>query len=148
MVWFNMCNMKNLFCVLLVGILCVMPAMAVPSYKSQVADCDSKAEKDLNNPKNYSNVRMVQITDTQTECYKSIALDIIQKYYAQNAKNMISEFKDFCDTAQRLSYTTEYPDSCAPQCGTFVGLQSAVLYQKMVLNYITSLIEVAEAVPY
>lgn len=125
-----------------------MPAMAVSSYKSQVADCDNMAEKDLNKPENYSNVRMVQITDTQTECYKSIALDVIQKYYAQNAKKMISEFKDFCEIAQRLSYTTEYPDSCAPQCGTVVGLQSAALYQKMVLNYITSLIEVAESVLY
>lgn len=140
--------MKNLFCVLLLGILCVKPAMAVSSYKSQVADCDSIAEKDLSKPENYSNVRMVQITDTQTECYKSVALGIIQKYYAQNAQNMIHEFNDFCDMAQRLSYTTEYPDSCAPQCGTIVGLQSAALYQKMVLNYITSLIEVVESVSY
>ena len=134
----------------LLALFLILPfaTMADSSYTSQIAKCDNTAKQDLSQPENYSNVRMLQITDTQTECYKSVAMGIIEKYYAQNAKSMVAEFNDFCDAAQKLSRTTMYPDSCAPQCGTIAGLQAAALYQEMVLNYLNSLIEIGEPASY
>lgn len=140
--------MKQLITIFLLILPISTYAETALNYETDIEKCDNAAKQDLNNPKNYSNVRMVQITDTQTECYKSVALGIIQKNYAKNAKSMILEFNNFCDIAQRLSYTTMYPDSCTPQCGTIAGAKSAELYQKMVLGYINSLIEAAESTSY
>lgn len=141
-------SMKQLITIFLLILPISTYAETALGYKTDIKKCDNAAEQDLNNPENYSNVRMVQITDTQTECYKSVALDIIQKNYAKNAKSMVLEFNNFCDMAQRLSYTTMYPDSCVPQCGTIAGAQAAKLYQKIVLGYINSLIGAAESTSY
>ncbi len=140
--------MKQLIVIFLLVLPISTYAKTALNYETDIEKCDSAAEHDLNNPRNRSNVQMVQITDTQTECYKSVALGIINKHYAQNAKNMVVEFNNFCDMAQRLSHTTMYPDSCAPQCGTIAGAQAAALYQKMVLGYINSLIEAAKSTSY
>ena len=141
-------QMKQLMAIFLLFLPISTYAETALSYKTDIEKCDNAAKQDLNNPENYSNVRMVQITDTQTECYKSVALGIIQKSYAKNAKSMVLEFNNFCDVAQRLSYTTMYPDSCTPQCGTIAGAQAAELYQKMLLGYINSLIEASESTSY
>lgn len=138
--------MKNLFCVLLVGILCAMPAMAVPSYKSQVADCDSRAEKDLNNPKNYSNVRMVQITDTQTECYKQIVFKIIDTEYSQNSDNMKQNFTDYINLAGEMVGFIRRPDSCYPHCGTSVGIDAATARRDSALHYLRAVLKRDEAI--
>ena len=144
MVWFNMCNMKNLFCVLLSGVLCVMPAMAASSYKSQVADCDSRAEKDLSKPENYSNVRMVQITDTQTECYKQIVFKIIDTEYSQNSDNMKQHFTDYINLAGEMVGFIRRPDSCYPHCGTSVGIDAATARRDAALFYINTILKHAE----
>lgn len=140
--------MKQLIAIFLLILPISTYAGTALNYKSDIEKCDNVAEQDLNNPENYSNVQIVKITDTRTECYKSVALAIIQKYYAKNAKSMILEFNNFCDMAQRLSHTTMHPDSCTPQCGTIAGLRAAELYQKTVLSYINSIIESVEPASY
>lgn len=140
--------MKQLITIFLLALPISTYAETTLNYKSDIEECDIVAKQDLNNPANYSNVRMLQITDTQTECYKSVALDIIKKRYTKNAKNMILEFNNFCDMTQRLSHATVYPDSCTPQCGTIAGLQAAELYQKVILNYVNSLIDAVEPASY
>ena len=117
-----------------------VPAFATIEYQAILNKCDETAQEDKKNAQ--STVQMVQVINEHKNCYKKVATKIIDAEYAQNKQQMESEFDKFVHLSSELTYSMQYPDNCAPNCGTIVGLNAASSELEIIKAYVQQLLYV------
>ena len=115
-------------------------AYAATKYQAELDKCDQIAPKDEENA--LSTVQMVQIVDEQKDCYKNVVHKIIDAEYAQNKQQMTSKFDKFTNISSELTYSMQYPDSCAPNCGSISGLNAASSELEIIKTYVKQLLHI------
>lgn len=132
-----MLTMKKRLFYLIVILITTNVCMA-NEYHGMLERCDEIAESHQKTA--VSAMQMVQIVDNQKNCYKSVAYKIIDTEYTQNKQQMKTELDSFIKNSSNVAYSMQYPDVCAPNCGTTVGLNAANASLAIIKTYIQQLL--------
>lgn len=109
-------------------------------YYAMIQKCDETATKEHETA--MSNVQITRVIDNQKNCYLSVVDKIIDKEYTQNKQQMKSEFDGFAKNSYDLAYSMQYADTCAPYCGTNIGINAANTNLEIIKNYVRQLLSV------
>ncbi len=133
--------MKNLFFVFCVFVMLSRAVWCAGSdYISMMQNCDTEYESASKSA--YSTIEIVQTINTHTECYKSIVSKIVTANYSQNHEDMWNTFVQYIESAADSTAYIQRPDSCYPQCGSIVGINSATSKFDAVKQYLEQLIQI------
>lgn len=89
----------------------------IKKYRAQIQKCDETASYNLKYG-DLTTTGMDLSVDKQIKCYKSVAHEIIDKYYSKQAKDMKKDLDDYIKLSYKTTFDMYWPDSCHPTCGT------------------------------
>lgn len=112
-------------------------------YKSYIERCDEQFEKESKS--DFSTVEIVRTINNHTECYRKIAYKIINENYTKQSEDMKSNFNDYIKASGTMTGYINRPDSCYPQCGTIVGIDSANSALNAAKKYLENLLQDPES---
>jgi hypothetical protein len=114
----------------------------IDGYNAKIMNCDTEADKKSDNPEYYNtNGGMRRVVYEQIDCYKNIAINIIEENYTQNKIETLNNLSNFMKSAAAVASDIYYPDSCNPACGTDARLESVEARLEIVRSYVNILIQ-------
>lgn len=136
-----------LFSIIVLGAVIAVPFIgnANATYAERYQACEDAMAKKLQKLDYHTTVGRAEANAELTECFHDLITDMLREYYASRADKTVAQFEKFFDIAGKMTSNAEYPDCCAPYCGTIAGSNAYDAMHDMLRVYIKQLIRANNA---
>ncbi len=130
--------MKRIFLCVLTVLVIISNAYAAGDYVDKKYQCD--ISYDLASQNKLSTVQIVGAISDRTDCYIDVINFIIDDLYSENDIDMKKNAITYIDVSGEMVGFIGRPDSCYPDCGTVIAIDSATARFDAAEQYLDNLL--------